>query len=104
MNLKLNMLLNCWKLRVVKGQATPSVASQPSQKNVSSLEWDHAPLTNSQQTTASTNAFERSETDLVEEVPITEDEGYCVYLLRLIYSSFYLIFMMYSFFNNILYD
>ncbi|TKY51826.1 putative G3BP protein [Spatholobus suberectus] len=63
-------------LRVAKGQATPSVASQPSQKNVSSLEWDHAPLTNSQQTMALTNAFERSETDVVEEVPTTEDEGY----------------------------
>ncbi|RDX93304.1 nxt3 [Mucuna pruriens] len=61
-------------LRVAKGQATPSVASQPSQKNVSSLEWDHAPRTNSQQTTALNNAFERSETDVVEEVPTTEDE------------------------------
>ncbi|XP_027365654.1 putative G3BP-like protein isoform X2 [Abrus precatorius] len=61
-------------LRVAKGQATPSVASQPSQKNVSSLEWDHAPPTSSQQTIALTNAFERSETDVVEEVPTTEEE------------------------------
>ncbi|XP_020222689.1 putative G3BP-like protein isoform X2 [Cajanus cajan] len=60
-------------LRVAKGQVTPSVSSQPSQKNVSSLEWDCAPLINSQQTT-STNAFERSEADVVEEVPTTEDE------------------------------
>ncbi|XP_028222962.1 putative G3BP-like protein isoform X1 [Glycine soja] len=59
-------------LRVAKGQATPSVASQPSQKNLTSLDWDHAPLTNSQQTTS----FERSETDVVEEAPTTEDEGY----------------------------
>ncbi|KAL5195663.1 putative G3BP-like protein [Glycine soja] len=57
-------------LRVAKGQATPSVASQPSQKNLTSLDWDHAPLTNSQQTTS----FERSETDVVEEAPTTEDE------------------------------
>lgn len=57
-------------LRVAKGQATPSVASQPSQKNLTSLDWDHAPLTNSQQTTS----FERSETDVVE-APTTEDEG-----------------------------
>ncbi|KAH1191694.1 putative G3BP-like protein [Glycine max] len=69
-------------LRVAKGQATPSVASQPSQKNLTSLDWDHAPLTNSQQTTS----FERSETVVVEEAPTTEDEGYCVYSLRLINS------------------
>ncbi|XP_061356797.1 nuclear transport factor 2-like isoform X2 [Gastrolobium bilobum] len=61
-------------LRVAKGQSTPSVASQTSQKNVSSLEWDHTPPNNSQQTTALTNAFERFETDAVEEFPTTEDE------------------------------
>ncbi|KAL2325039.1 hypothetical protein Fmac_024097 [Flemingia macrophylla] len=61
-------------LRVAKGQTTPSVASQSSQKNVPPLEWDRASLTNNQQTTTSTNAFERSETDVVEEVPTTEDE------------------------------
>ncbi|XP_014514711.1 putative G3BP-like protein [Vigna radiata var. radiata] len=63
-------------LRVAKGQSTPSVASQPSHKNVSPSEWDQAPQSSSQQlpTTASTNAFERSETDAVEELPVTEDE------------------------------
>ena len=73
--------MDCWKLRVAKGQATPSVASQ--HKNVSPSEWDHAPQSSSQQQqmTASANAFERSETDAAEEFPATEDEGYCVYLL-----------------------
>ncbi|XP_017415645.1 nuclear transport factor 2 isoform X1 [Vigna angularis] len=65
-------------LRVAKGQSTPSVASQSSHKNVSPSEWDQAPQSSIQQlpTTASTNAFERSETDAVEELPVTEDEGY----------------------------
>ena len=54
---------------------------------MSSLEWDHTPQTGSQQTTALANAVERSETDAVEEVPATDDEGYCVYLLRLINYS-----------------
>ncbi|CAJ1976538.1 unnamed protein product [Sphenostylis stenocarpa] len=75
-------------LQVPKRQATPSVASQPSQNNVPSLDWDHSPLTNFQPTLTLTNAFERSETDAVEEIPTTEDEGYCVYLLRLIHSIF----------------
>ncbi|RDX68843.1 nxt3, partial [Mucuna pruriens] len=63
-------------LRVAKGQPTPSIASQPSHKIVSPSEWDHAPQSNSQQqqTTASANAFERSETDAVEELHATEDE------------------------------
>ncbi|KAG2403179.1 uncharacterized protein HKW66_Vig0184650 [Vigna angularis] len=63
-------------LRVAKGQSTPSVASQSSHKNVSPSEWDQAPQSSIQQlpTTASTNAFERSETDAVEELPVTEDE------------------------------
>ncbi|KAJ1377940.1 RNA-binding domain superfamily [Sesbania bispinosa] len=61
-------------LRVAKGQSTPSVASHPSQMNASSLEWDHAPATSTQQTTASTSAFERSETDAAEEVPTTQDD------------------------------
>ncbi|QCE05787.1 putative G3BP-like protein isoform X2 [Vigna unguiculata] len=63
-------------LRVAKGQSTPSAASQPSHKNVSPSEWDQAPQSSSQQlpTTASTNAFERSETEAVEELPVTEDE------------------------------
>ncbi|RZB42930.1 putative G3BP-like protein isoform C [Glycine soja] len=62
-------------LRVAKGLSTP-VASQPSHKNVSPSEWDHAPHSSSQQqqTIASANAFERSETDAVEEFPATEDE------------------------------
>lgn len=74
-----------WKLRVAKGQSTPSAASQPSHKHVSSSEWDPAPQSSSQQTTASANAFERSETEGVEELPATEDEGFCVYLLRIDY-------------------
>ncbi|XP_061338222.1 nuclear transport factor 2-like [Gastrolobium bilobum] len=61
-------------LRVAKGQSTPSVSSLPSHKNVYPSEWDHAPQTSSQQTTASANAFERSEYDIVEELPATEDE------------------------------
>ncbi|KAL9319006.1 hypothetical protein ACSQ67_015523 [Phaseolus vulgaris] len=63
-------------LRVAKGQSTPYVASQPSHKNVSPSEWDQAPQISSQQqqTTASTNAFERSETDAGEELHVTEDE------------------------------
>ncbi|XP_027364257.1 putative G3BP-like protein isoform X2 [Abrus precatorius] len=63
-------------LRVAKGQSMPSVASQPSHKNVSPSEWDHSPQSNSQQqqATALANAFERSETDAVEELPATEDE------------------------------
>ncbi|KAJ1432324.1 RNA-binding domain superfamily [Sesbania bispinosa] len=60
-------------LRVAKGQSTPSAASQPSHKNVSPSEWDHAPQS-SQQTTVPVNAFERSETEAVEEPPATEDE------------------------------
>ena len=71
------------KLRVAKGQSTPSAASQPSHKHVSSSDWDHASQTTSQQTTASANALERPETDAVEEVPAPEDEGDCVYLLRI---------------------
>nr|AFK34536.1 unknown [Lotus japonicus] len=61
-------------LRVAKGQSTPSAASQPSHKHASSSEWDPAPQSSSQQTTASANAFERSETEGVEELPATEDE------------------------------
>ncbi|KAK7279166.1 hypothetical protein RJT34_24212 [Clitoria ternatea] len=63
-------------LRVAKGQSPPSVASQPSYKNVSPSEWDHAPHSSSQQqqTTASANAFERAETDAMEELPATEEE------------------------------
>lgn len=82
MTLELTMCYGCWKLRVAKGLSTP-VASQPSHKNVSPSEWDHAPHSSSQQqqTIASANAFERSETDAAEEFPATEDEGYCVYLL-----------------------
>ncbi|KAF7837416.1 putative G3BP-like protein [Senna tora] len=68
-------------LLVAKGQPTPSVPSQPSHtQNVSSSEWDHLPQTSSQQPAAPApapaNTFERSETDAVEEVPATEDEGY----------------------------
>ncbi|KAJ1409482.1 RNA-binding domain superfamily [Sesbania bispinosa] len=63
-------------LRVAKGQSTPPVASQPSQMNASSLELDHAPATSTQETTASTSAFERSETDAAEEVPTAEDDDY----------------------------
>lgn len=70
----------CLKLRVAKGQSTPSVASQPSHKNVSPSEWDQSPQNNNQQTIASANSFERSETDGVEELPAAENEGYCVNL------------------------
>lgn len=73
----------CWKLRVAKGQSTPSAASQPSHKTVSPSEWDQAPPSSNQQTTASANAFERSETDAVEEIPAAEYEGYCVYFFYL---------------------
>ncbi|XP_019432568.1 PREDICTED: putative G3BP-like protein isoform X2 [Lupinus angustifolius] len=62
-------------LRVAKGQSTPSTASQPFQKNASSSEWDSAQQTGSLQTTVSANAFERSETDAVEEIPAKENEG-----------------------------
>jgi len=84
-DIRTDNVMDCWKLRVAKGQSTPSAASQPSHKNVSPSEWDQAPQSSSQQlpTTASTNAFERSETEAVEELPVTEDEGYCVYLLRI---------------------
>lgn len=77
--------MDCWKLRVAKGQSTPSAASLPSHKNVSPSEWDHAPQTSSQQQQMAVlaNAFERSESDAVEELPATEDEGYCLYLLRI---------------------
>ncbi|KAI4318175.1 hypothetical protein L6164_025978 [Bauhinia variegata] len=63
-------------LRVAKaqGQSASSVASQPLNKNTSSSEWDQAPQTSIQQPTSSANAFKRSETDVVEEVPATEDE------------------------------
>lgn len=75
-----DLVMDCfWKLRVAKGQSTPSVASQPSHKNVSPSEWDHAPQGSNQQTTASANTFERSETDVVEELPAAEDEGYSIY-------------------------
>ncbi|KAE9617589.1 putative RNA recognition motif domain, NTF2-like domain-containing protein [Lupinus albus] len=72
-------------LRVAKGQCTPSTASQPPQKNVSSSEWDSAPQASSQQTTVSTNGFERSKTDAVEEIPATEyeDEIKSVYVRNL---------------------
>jgi hypothetical protein len=69
----------CWKLRVAKGQSTPSAASQPSHKNVSQSEWDITPPSSNQQTTVSANTFERSETDAAEELPTAEYEGYCVY-------------------------
>lgn len=71
----------CWKLRV---QPTPSVPSQPSHnKNVSTSEWDNLPqTTSSQQPAASANTFERSEIDAVEEIPATEDEGYCLVLVQ----------------------
>jgi hypothetical protein len=69
----------CWKLRVAKGQSTPSAASQPSHKNVSQSEWDLTPPSSNQQTTVSANTFERSETDAVEELPAAEYEGYYVY-------------------------
>lgn len=65
----------CWKLRVAKGQSSPSAASQPSHKNVSPSEWDHTPPSSNQQTTASTNVFERSDADAVEELPAAEYEG-----------------------------
>ncbi|CAL0303172.1 unnamed protein product [Lupinus luteus] len=72
-------------LRVAKGQSTPSTASQPPQKNVSSSEWDSAPQASSQQTTVSANGFERSETDAVEEIPATEyeDEIKSIYVRNL---------------------
>ncbi|OIW07665.1 hypothetical protein TanjilG_07707 [Lupinus angustifolius] len=72
-------------LRVAKGHSTPSTASQPPQKNVPSSEWDSAPQASSQQTTVSTNGFERSETDAVEEIPATEyeDEIKSVYVRNL---------------------
>jgi len=84
-NIRTDNVIYCWKLRVAKGQSTPYVASQPSHKNVSPSEWDQAPQISSQQqqTTASTNAFERSETDAGEELHVTEDEGYCVHLLNI---------------------
>ncbi|KAL9277832.1 hypothetical protein ACSQ67_024941 [Phaseolus vulgaris] len=61
-------------LQVAKGQVTPSVASQSSLKNVSSLDKEHATPTNSQQTPTLIKAFERSETDVVEDIPTAEDE------------------------------
>ncbi|XP_004497787.1 nuclear transport factor 2-like [Cicer arietinum] len=72
-------------LRVAKGQSTPSAASQPSHKTVSPSEWDQAPPSSNQQTTASANAFERSETDAVEEIPAAEyeDEIKSVYVRNL---------------------
>ncbi|XP_020206722.1 putative G3BP-like protein [Cajanus cajan] len=60
-------------LRVAKGQSTPSVASH---KNVSPSEWENIQQNSSQQqqTNASANAFERSETDATDEIPAPEDE------------------------------
>lgn len=71
-------------LRVAKGQSTP-VASQPSHKNVSPSEWDYIPPSSNQQSTASANAFERSEPDAVEELPAAEyeDEIKSVYVRNL---------------------
>ncbi|KAJ7955488.1 putative Ras-GTPase-activating protein-binding protein [Quillaja saponaria] len=61
-------------LRVAKGLSTPSVAPQPSaNKNVPS-EWDHASQTSTQQPTASSNTYEMSGLETVEDVPATEDE------------------------------
>ncbi|MCI07062.1 putative G3BP-like protein-like, partial [Trifolium medium] len=73
------------KLRVAKGQSTPSAASQPSHKNVSQSEWDLTPPSSNQQTTVSANTFERSETDAVEELPAAEyeDEIKSVYVRNL---------------------
>ncbi|CAL5208103.1 unnamed protein product [Lathyrus oleraceus] len=73
-------------LRVAKGQSSPSAASQPSHKNVSPSEWDHTPPSSNQQTTASTNVFERSDTDAVEELPAAEyeDEIKSVYVRNLL--------------------
>ncbi|QCE07693.1 hypothetical protein DEO72_LG9g2713 [Vigna unguiculata] len=59
---------------VAKGQVTPSVASQPSLKKSSSLDKEHSTPTNSQQTPTLNKAFERSETDAVEDIPTAEDE------------------------------
>ncbi|OIV98862.1 hypothetical protein TanjilG_21197 [Lupinus angustifolius] len=72
----------CCKLRVAKGQST---ASQPPQKNVSSSEWDSAPQTSSQPATVSANAFERSESDAVDEFSATEyeDEIKSIYVRNL---------------------
>ncbi|KAL2325954.1 hypothetical protein Fmac_025012 [Flemingia macrophylla] len=75
-------------LRVAKGQSTPSVTSQPLQKNVSPSEWENVPQNSSQQqqTSASANAFERSETDAVDELraPAEEDEIKSVYVRNLL--------------------
>ncbi|GAU42874.1 hypothetical protein TSUD_13420 [Trifolium subterraneum] len=72
-------------LRVAKGQSTLSAASQPSHKNVSQSEWDLTPPSSNQQTTVSANAFERPETDAVEELPAAEyeDEIKSVYVRNL---------------------
>ncbi|CAL0328404.1 unnamed protein product [Lupinus luteus] len=69
-------------LRVAKRQST---ASQPPQKNVSTSEWDNAPQTSSRQATVSTSAFERSETDAVDEISATEyeDEIKSIYVRNL---------------------
>lgn len=42
---------------------------------MSSSESDQAPHASSQHQTVPANTFERRETDAVEEVPATEDEG-----------------------------
>lgn len=80
------------KLQVAKGQVTPSVASQPSLKKVPSLDKEHSTPTSSQKTPTLTKAFERSETDVAEDIPTADDEGNYVYLLRLIHSIFIFIF------------
>ncbi|KAJ7979785.1 Nuclear transport factor 2 family protein with RNA binding domain isoform 2 [Quillaja saponaria] len=61
-------------LRVAKGISTPSVAPQPSANKNMPSEWDHAPQTSTQQPTVSSNAYERSGVETLEDAPVTEDE------------------------------
>lgn len=64
-------------LRVPKGQSAPSVAPQStSNKNASpASEWKHTPQPTTQQSTASSNAFESSGAEVMEDNPALQDEG-----------------------------
>ncbi|KDP33322.1 hypothetical protein JCGZ_12871 [Jatropha curcas] len=59
-------------LRVAKGQSAPSVAPQSLNKNAPpASDWNHAPQV--QQATATSNSFEMSGADIMEEISAAED-------------------------------
>lgn len=73
----ISLPLLCWKLRVAKGQPTPSVASQNSVSKSAPLasDWNHSQQFSAQQPTGSSSTVEKSVTETADEVAPLDDEG-----------------------------